>query len=249
MGSLTALTTALMNLCVNAADAMTNGGTLTIRTAVLEAGSVDLIVEDTGHGMTPEVLTRAMEPFYTTKGVGKGTGLGLSMVYGTVQAHGGVLALQSRCGQGTVARISLPIANEERGGNLSPGPLSCQPGVLEPLRILLVDDDPLVREATLASLENQGHCVTAVSSGYKALGLIEDEHLWDLVVLDLNMPNLGGLETLKRIRSLRADLPVIVASGYADAATRADLEVMDRVTVLCKPYTRWEFQQALWRHL
>jgi PAS domain S-box-containing protein len=244
MGSATALSTALMNLCVNAVDAMPDGGTLTLRTARLDDQTVELVVQDTGHGMPPEVISRAMEPFYTTKPKGKGTGLGLSLVFGTVQAHGGSLDIRSQVGKGTEICIHFPVIPGE--GHL-PAPATSRPASKESgvLRVLLVDDDPLVQQTAPGLLESDGHHVTVAGGGYEALGLLEHGSGWDVVVLDLNMPELDGYETLKRLRHLKPDLPVIVATGYADDHARSRLEEMGHVSILPKPYSIQEFRQAL----
>ena len=244
VGSHTALSTALMNLCVNAMDAMPDGGTLTLRTVRPDDQSVELIVQDTGLGMPPEVLARAMEPFYTTKPVGKGTGLGLSMVFGTVQAHGGHMEIRSQAGQGTEIRVTLPAIPGQAKRPALDAPRSASKEVGK-VRVLVVDDDSLVREAATGMLASQGHRVMEAGGGYEALGLIEDGSECDVVVLDLNMPKLDGLETLKRLRRFKPDLPVLVATGYVDDLVRARLEKMSKVSILPKPYSIDEFQQAL----
>jgi CheY-like chemotaxis protein len=244
MGSATALSTALMNLCVNAVDAMPDNGTLRLHTSFSESAGVELLVEDTGEGMTPDVLARAMEPFFTTKPVGKGTGLGLSMVFGTVQSHGGNLDIQSELGRGTRIRIRLPIVSDHRLGLLT-GPIEPAFSSTQVYKILLVDDDPMIRETSLALLEFLGHQVTAVRGGQEALDLIRRSSGWDVVVLDLNMPGLDGLGTLKRLRNLQPTLPVIMATGYADEDTQRELVNLGRVVLLLKPYSLHEIQGIL----
>lgn len=242
-GSATAIATALMNLCVNAVDAMPEGGMLTMRTRRLEDHRVALTVEDTGLGMTPEVLDRAMEPFYTTKSVGKGTGLGLSMVYGTVRAHGGAISIKSQPGKGTQVQIALPIGED---------PLLEKPGIQpavagtlrRSLRVLLVDDDALIRESAPALLEAMSHTVTVVGGGQEALWLLEHDAAWDVMILDLNMPNMDGVETLKRLRAMNSRLPVVVASGYAEAFVVERLKDMGAVAFLAKPYVLGDLDQA-----
>jgi CheY-like chemotaxis protein len=233
-----------MNLCVNALDAMPDGGTLTLRTRSLEDREVQLLVRDTGQGMPPEVIARAMEPFFTTKPIGKGTGLGLAMVFGTVQAHGGTLEIRSEVGKGTELEIRLPLAP---GAGLDPAGLAAPAAArsLGSLRVLLVDDDQLVRLTAPALIESQGHRVTVASGGFEALGLLEHGPGWDVVVLDLNMPDLDGLETLRRLRRLRPGLPVLLATGYADDQTRVSLGALGPLTILPKPYSIEDLQQAL----
>ncbi|WP_243303209.1 hybrid sensor histidine kinase/response regulator [Geothrix oryzisoli] len=244
MGSSTALGTALMNLCVNAVDAMPDGGKLIIRTALLGDRELELIVEDTGQGMPPEVLKRAVEPFYTTKPMGKGTGLGLSMVYGTVQAHKGTLAMHSAPGAGTRVQIRLPITPEDPtlpAVEEAVAPSPSGPG----LKILLVEDDPIVGEASMSLLENLGHRVTMVAEGYRAIGLAGPGAAWDVVLLDQNMPGMSGLETLRRIRRLHATLPAVITSGYADDEVRDGFRRLGHTAMLGKPYSREELQKSL----
>ena len=239
-----ALSTALMNLCVNAVDAMPDGGTLTLRTRAWDTRTLALEVQDTGQGMAPEVLSRALDPYFTTKPVGKGTGLGLSMVYGTVQAHGGRMELLSRPGQGTCARLLLPI---QAVGAKSPEPVAAARSrpAGRPLELLVVDDDDLVLQSIPPMLETIGHQVTAVKGGQAALGRLEAGGSWDAVILDLNMPGMDGLETLERLRSLRRDLPVLIATGYADERLRGRILQNHKVGFITKPYSAQEVQEAL----
>ncbi|MCM2255198.1 MAG: PAS domain S-box protein [Vicinamibacteria bacterium] len=243
LGSASALSTALMNLCVNALDAMPGGGTLVLSTARRGERHVELAVEDTGHGMPPEVLARAMEPFFTTKPVGKGTGLGLSRVFGAVQAHGGSVEIQSKPGLGTRVLITLPVVLGDRP--LAPRAATTRPRAGQAFRLLMVDDDPLVRETWPALLEAMGHQVAVATSGFEALGMLEHGGDWDVVLLDQNMPGLDGVETLARLRQQRPDLPVILATGFLDATARERLRGLTRVCVLAKPLSAEEFQQAL----
>ena len=243
-GSPSALATALMNLCVNAIDAMPGGGALTLRTLDTDGKTVELAVEDTGHGMPPEVVSRAMEPFFTTKPVGKGTGLGLAMVFGTVQAHGGTMEIQSRVGKGTTVHLHLPKAGRElpaRAAVTAPPTSPDRPL----LRILLVDDDLLVRMATELLLDALGHAVTPAEGGLQALALAEGGGDWDVAMLDLNMPDLDGLETLTRLRRLRPALPALIATGYADEEVLRNLARFERVALLNKPYSLDEFEGGL----
>jgi len=248
MGSATALSTALMNLCMNAVDAMPEGGTISIQTALKGDRDVELTIEDTGSGMSPEVIARAMDPYFTTKPAGKGTGLGLSMVYGTVQAHQGTMDIHSWPGIGTRVQIWLPMRGEETVLSLGAFEYERSAGHVPfrtSLRVLLVDDDPMVRESVSIMLEDAGHLITLASGGPEGLGLIEHGAGWDIVLLDLNMPGMDGLETLKRLRILKPTLPVVVATGYADEPTRADLERLGPVAILPKPYSPEEFQDAV----
>jgi PAS domain S-box-containing protein len=241
-GSPTALSTAIVNLCLNALDAMPGGGTLTLRTAHLDSGEVSMVVEDTGSGMSPEVLSRAVEPFYTTKPAGKGTGLGLSLVFGTVKSHRGTLDIESQPGRGTRVEIRLPVARGDQPPDSVPPP---EPVATRSLRVLLVDDDAIVRRSAAALLETLGHAVTVASGGEEALCLVEQGADWDVVLLDLNMPGLDGVQTLGRLRRVRQGLPVVLASGHLDEQLVSRLERLGAVSALPKPYSTAELQQAL----
>jgi len=243
VGSQAGLSNALMNLCVNALDAMPEGGTLTLRTERSDAQHLGLVVEDTGQGMAPEVVARAVEPFFTTKPVGKGTGLGLSVVFGTVQAHGGTLQVESRLGVGTQVRVCLPVVE---GNSLPPSSsVEERPAFPPPsFRILLVDDDPLVRQSVMAMLESLRHRATEVSGGCEALDLMARELSFDAVLLDQNMPGMTGIETLRRMRELGYSLPVFMTTGYVDETLYRALAGQGRVFLLPKPYTHEELQKA-----
>ena len=234
LGERGTLGSALMNLCVNAIDAMPGGGTLTLRTRNLADGMVAVAVEDSGEGMAPAVLTRAMEPFFTTKPLGKGTGLGLSMAYTTAKTHGGNLALQSEPGKGTTVVLRLPA--------LAGSPQAGEPAPADPLgtgsrRILLVDDDELILAAMPAMIEAQGHRVVTASGGPAALALLAAGAQVDLVVLDLNMPGMNGAETLRTLRRTWPGLPVILATGFLDDQTCDLLRGDPRTLSLLKPYS------------
>ncbi len=200
-----------MNLCINSIDAMPSGGTITLRTRLLQEGEVEISVGDTGEGMAPEVLERALEPFFTTKEVGKGTGLGLSMSRGVVKAHGGDLEISSEPGRGTTVKIVLPRI---------PAPAKTQPGredgsESETWRILLVDDDPDVRFLVERMLKREGHSVVSVDGGQAALDQLGRD-VPDLVVMDQNMPGMDGITTLEKIRQILPTLPVLISSGQPD---------------------------------
>ena len=244
-GDAGALSHALMNLCVNATDAMAAGGTLDIRTRGDGAGGVVLTVRDTGEGMLPDVLAKAMEPFFTTKPLGKGTGLGLSMVYGTMMAHDGSFDLFSQPGQGTEATLRFPASRvmpRVPAREMTPMVAFAAHGVL---RILLVDDDELIREAVGPLLEMLGHTVVAAASGSQALGLLKSGLLVDLVILDMNMPGMNGAEALPRILSLRPGVPVIMATGYSDQEIAPLMREHPTVTSLRKPFTLKEIQSKI----
>ncbi|HEY4143430.1 MAG TPA: PAS domain S-box protein [Pseudolabrys sp.] len=217
---------ALLNLAVNARDAMPVGGEIVIATREetvthangLKPGSyICLSVGDAGAGMDEETLKRAMEPFFTTKGIGKGTGLGLSMVHGMAEQSGGSFTLKSKPGQGTTAEIRLPVAL----AMTAPAP-HIKPALEAPsveamsLVIIAVDDDALVLTNTIAMLEDLGHTAIAAASGEEALRVLHQQDKVDLVITDQAMPDMTGAELAEIIRDERPKLPVIIATGFAE---------------------------------
>jgi len=237
-GDVNALSLMLMNLCVNAVDAMPGGGDLVLATR-LDGAWVEVRVADSGMGMAPEVLARACEPFFTTKPPGKGTGLGLSMAFSTMKAHGGSLEILSEPGRGTEVRLRFPAA----GSEASPQPVDPGlPGSGTPLRVLVADDDPLIREATAGMLVALGHAPTLTASGEEALDHLEAGLAPDALVLDLNMPGLGGSATLARVRQRWPDLPVLLASGSLDTFPG---EPGPRLVHLPKPFGLRDLDQKL----
>ena len=259
---------ALINLAANARDAMPDGGSLIITARhqwvsgtesafitpfaeqsaahdLAPGGYVVLAVTDTGTGMEPAVLARAADPFFTTKGVGKGTGLGLSMVHGFAKQSGGTLHLESRLGHGTTAELWLPSLGEASGA----GSVAVSPDVACPseragcaLRILLVDDDVLVLASTLAFLEHlHPASVHAVTSGKDALSVLRHDGGFDLLLTDYMMPDMSGTELAAAARALHPRLPVLIASGFADA----DELARSSWPCLRKPYSLDQFVQAL----
>ena len=241
-GDPAALSHALMNLCVNAVDAMPEGGTLSLRTWNGGDGRIHLEVADTGTGMTPEVLEHALEPFFSTKPQGKGTGLGLALVYGTVKAHQGTLELLSDPGRGTRALLHFPSAIPSSAETTAP---AIPGGEAARLQVLIVDDDELVSTSTQALLESLGHAVATASSGEAALERLAQGPPPDAVILDLNMPGLGGEGTLPRLRELHPDLPVFLATGRADQHAMDLAKRIPRTTLLAKPFTRDELAARL----
>jgi signal transduction histidine kinase len=223
---------ALLNLALNARDAMGSlGGTLTIaaREAAVEPDDpaslkpgfyVCVSVTDTGKGMDEATLQRATEPFFTTKGLGKGTGLGLSMVQGLAEQSGGRLVLSSRKGEGTTAELWLPRAESEDLALIpSTGADEAQAGAAGPVgsyTVLLVDDDPLVLLGTASMLEDLGHAVVGTSSGWQALEYLRSVSEVDLVITDYAMPGMTGLQLAAKVKALRPDLPMIMATGYGE---------------------------------
>jgi signal transduction histidine kinase len=217
---------AILNLALNARDAMAEGGRLTIaaRSRAIGAGNIQgldageyvcLAVTDTGAGMDEVTLKRAAEPFFTTKEVGKGTGLGLSMVYGLAAQSGGVARVSSRVDVGTTVELWLPIAN---GAAVQAPQHADADAVAQTERrcILLVDDDAMVTEATAGMLEGLGHRALVASSGLLALELIRLEPAIDLLITDQAMPGMSGTELAVRVRDARPSLPIVIATGFAD---------------------------------
>jgi PAS domain S-box-containing protein len=233
-GDPAALSHALMNVCVNAVDAMPEGGTLTLGTRNDGAAGILLEVEDTGSGMPPEVLDRVLDPFFTTKPRGKGTGLGLAIVYGTVKAHGGLLDLESEVGRGTRVRIRLPACGAEAPDQGVPPAEASGP---TRLRMLVVDDDELLQAAWVQVLGILGHGAVLVSSGEEALARLGQDRVFDGVILDWNMPGLGGAGTLPRLRALCPDLPVVICSGGAQPGLQRLLAADANLHQLAKPFT------------
>jgi PAS domain S-box-containing protein len=243
-GDPSALTHAFMNLCVNAVDAMPERGSLTLRTRNLGRNWIEVTVEDTGCGMPEAVLKRAMEPFFTTKEIGRGTGLGLAMVHSTVKAHRGQLEIHSTPGQGTQVRMRFPAC--EAAAEADQAPAEARPETTKRvLRVLLVDDDELIQVSVQSILQTLGHEVDTTSCGEEALARIEAGLRPDLVILDLNMPGLGGRGTLPRLRALLPAVPVLLSTGRADQAALDLVKTHPNVTLLAKPFNIKELQQYL----
>ena len=240
---------ALINLAVNARDAMPQGGSLTIACHNEENGRriglprdpfVCITVTDTGEGMSEATLARAQEPFFTTKGVGKGTGLGLSMVHGFTAQSGGAMRIRSQPGQGTSVTIWLPRAKEGSKAADAEIPLT-QPKEVRSLRILLVDDDILVSMGAADMLLDLGHSVTEAQSGSHALKLLETDAPFDIVVTDYAMPGMNGFELAQKIRQRNPKLPIVLATGYAELPADRSIEFVH----LSKPYTSKDLAGAL----
>jgi signal transduction histidine kinase/ActR/RegA family two-component response regulator len=246
----------LMNLAVNARDAMRDGGLLTIETANVElTRSVDgepfvviagpyvlLAVTDTGTGMNAETKARAFEPFFTTKAPGQGTGLGLSMVYGIVKQSGGYIWVDSELGAGTRVRIYLPRADDMLLPLELPEdaePAAAPPAPPEGVRatLLLVEDEDGVRELIHEWLSGHGYTVHAAEDGHQALLAAADIEQIDLLIADVVMPTMGGPALAKRLLQVRPDLKVIYVSGYADEAIGDRRMLEEGASFLQKPFT------------
>jgi PAS domain S-box-containing protein len=242
------LEAAVLNLAVNARDAMPDGGVLRLAaktrrtrgTRSLQAGDyVCLTVTDTGEGMDAETLSKAADPFFTTKGVGKGTGLGLSMVHGLMLQTGGALEIRSVPGQGSTVELWLPLASGDiRGAEQAVEPAEAAP--LEGLQVLAVDDDPLVLMNTQSLLEDLGCRVEVAASGADALRLLGEDLHFDLMLSDQVMPEMSGGELMTAARLLRPDLPVIIATGFTE-----DLDHPLEPRRLQKPFSQTELETAV----
>jgi len=230
----------LLNLAINARDAMPEGGRVTIRTANVSRGDspadlppgdyVRVSVSDTGQGMSEEVLSKALEPFFTTKEPGKGSGLGLSMVHGVATQSSGGLHIDSRPGRGTTVSVYLPRARRVSAARAREAQSAA---VHEPATILVVDDDPDVREVAVSSLESLGYHMLAAENGPAALDLLAHSGTVDLLLVDMAMPGMNGVELIKRARERHGDLRAMLVTGYADVGAFAPVE---GDLVLQKPY-------------
>ena len=249
---------AIINLAINARDAMPRGGMLTIETCLVSLNAdaagrianarpgeyVMLTVSDMGHGMSPEVLKHAMEPFFTTKDPGKGTGLGLATIHSTVRQSGGFVAIDSTEGEGTSVHLYFPKA--EPGPIVSraaPSPKEARLGDGE--LILLVEDNDKVRDATANRLESLGYAVLGAKTGPEAITQLESGEPIALVFSDIVMPGgMTGYDVAERVRSMKPDLKVLMTSGYSDMPLAVS-EAARKIKVLGKPYTREQLGCAL----
>jgi two-component system cell cycle sensor histidine kinase/response regulator CckA len=245
----------VLNLCVNARDAMSSGGSITLTTSTVPGAKLAqhnadsnrtyacLAVTDTGTGMSPEVRQRIFEPFFTTKQANRGTGLGLAVVYGIVVAHHGFIDVQSTVGVGSTFSVYLPLAE-----NVTFAPAiianSDFPGGTESL--LIVDDEESLRNLLAQALTRKGYHTITATSGVDAIEMISDpSKFFDAVLLDLNMPGANGVEVLRVIRMCRPKLKVMIVSGHITAEARAEFEQMGQRDFVQKPYKLDE----LGRHL
>jgi signal transduction histidine kinase/CheY-like chemotaxis protein len=241
----------ILNLAINARDAMPSGGRLTITTEnvdkvprrlaseLAEQHFVAISVADTGTGMTPEVQARAFEPFFTTKEQGRGTGLGLSQLYGFAKQSGGTVKIDSRVGEGTKVTVYLPRTHPPANVvELQP----VEGGQTGRISVLLVDDDDAVREVCGTMLEEIGCQVTQASSGEEALEALS-RGAFTVLVTDVAMPGMSGVELARRTRETFPDLPVLFASGYADLDMFGDQ--LDAEVVMKKPYRLAELAARL----
>jgi PAS domain S-box-containing protein len=248
------LETALLNLLVNSRDAMLEGGTIKISarlvttppmmgTKALNGECVVLTVSDTGEGMDPDTLSRATEPFFTTKGIGKGTGLGLSMVHGITEQLGGRLRIASQKSKGTSVELWLPLVHGEVWVPVAAAEVPIAESGKKSLVIVVVDDDKLVLTNTTAMLEDFGHTVIESSSGAAALEVIRKTSHVDLVITDQAMPQMTGMQLAAAIKVDWPDLPILLMSGYAELPSKTPFELPK----LAKPFSLDDLEDAVAR--
>lgn len=249
------LESALLNLTINARDAMPAGGTISIKLANARLNEayaaanpdakvgeyVEIAVADTGCGMSKEVLGRVLEPFYSTKEIGKGTGLGLSMVYGFVKQSGGHLKLYSEVGHGTVVRIYLPRADEREVEQAKHDSAMVQSLPSGSETILVVDDDASLLEVSQALLENMGYQVIPARSGAEAIEIVDGEDDFDLVFTDMVMPGgISGIDLARAVRKRRPGIKILFTSGFTETIMFSQADTDDRALLLIKPYEEHE---------
>ena len=236
----------VLNLCVNARDAMPGGGTITLTTQRLEGEAVPanmrsrhacacLKVSDTGTGMPPEVRERIFEPFFTTKGVHKGTGLGLAVVYGIVASHEGCIDVESAVGQGSTFRVCLPFSDAAVQAPIVIKP-SEFPGGSE--SILIVDDEAALRLLLETTFTRKGYTVATARDGLEAIDVLgRMDKRFDIVLLDLNMPGATGIEVMKVLKATHPESKVVVLTGHLTPEVRAEFEALGQKHFVRKPYT------------
>lgn len=241
---------ALLNLVVNARDAMPNGGTIRVSLEEQDSPAADdlpsgrylrMTVADEGTGMDAETLKRATEPFFSTKELGKGTGLGLSMIHGLAIQLNGALRLRSIVGQGTRAELWLPVTEARIVAGAAPAEPAANPATSHALKILLVDDDVLIAMGSTAMLEDLGHEVFEAYSGAKALDILNAGTEIDLMITDFSMPKMNGAQLAAAARDLRPKLPILLATGYAELPDGNELNLPR----LAKPYMLEQLEREI----
>jgi PAS domain S-box-containing protein len=246
-GSPSELRDALVNLILNAVDAMPAGGTITVQVraerGLHDEQQVTVAVTDNGAGMTDEVRRHCLEAFYTTKGE-HGTGLGLSIVHGTLRRHGGSLEIDTLVGQGTTMRMRLPAQRTTETGDGLPSPAP-QPTVRRSLRILAVDDEPMMRQVVRRFLELDEHVVEVAVNGREAVAKLQASEPFDLVITDRAMPEMGGDELAAMVKVLTPETPVIMLTGFADLMEAVDQRPAGVDLVIAKPTTLARLRVAI----
>jgi signal transduction histidine kinase len=249
----------ILNLAINARDAMAVGGRLTIETANVTVNGIParpeqpqpgeyvmISVSDTGTGMPPEVLARIFEPFFTTKETGKGSGLGLAQVFGFVKQSGGGLRVDTALGEGTSFKVYLPRV-ESAATLVAAPPIDCvraRPPGSKPV-LLVVDDDEGVREVTATRLSEAGYAVREAASGLQALASLEGNPCVDLVVLDFAMPGMNGAEAAAELRKRWPAMPVVFVTGFADTAALRQAGASGSDAVVLKPFRDGELERKV----
>jgi PAS domain S-box-containing protein len=254
MADPTQLEVAILNLAINARDAMPDGGILRFSTTPVEISGdpdiedgdyIELTISDTGAGMPPEVAERAFEPFFTTKEVGKGTGLGLSMVYGMARQSGGAARIESRLGEGTSVKLLFRKADgQSASAHAAAAETEESPAVAarRAALVLVIDDDPDVRGFIVGTLEDQGYRVHEASDGREGLAALDREKP-DLVIVDFIMPEMSGAEVARQIRTRHADQPLLFVSGYSE--TEAVKNTAPDAPLLTKPFRAEALHKAV----
>jgi PAS domain S-box-containing protein len=249
----------LMNLCINAADAIVSNGRIVISTEntivdersatanndLMPGHYIELSVNDNGCGIDKNTLNRIFEPFFTTKKPGKGTGLGLAMAYGSVQEHGGTMIVDSTPGEGTTVSIFLPtIATATQPDDIVATTNAHQPTKGKG-RVLMVDDEKMIRQIGRRMLERMGFEVSTAKNGAEAVNIYKEDKNIDLVMLDLGMPVMDGTECFKRIREINPQARVLIVSGFAEHQNTADLLEQGAMGLLQKPFSAQGFNDAV----
>jgi len=249
---------ALLNLAINARDAMPDGGELTLRTAHVDveegemlavpAGEYALVaVSDSGTGMPPEVVERIFEPFFTTKPIGKGTGLGMSMIYGFMQQSGGHITVDSTPGQGTTVSLFMPVvhdaATEKEAANAQPVSLGAGQS------ILVVEDDAQVRMLVTVVLEDLGYTAEVVEDADGAIPILASSKKIDLLITDVGLPGLNGRQLAEIARQSRPALPVLFMTGYAEKAQERSAFLDNGMAMIAKPFLLDAFSEAVRRSM
>jgi CheY-like chemotaxis protein len=238
----------VLNLCVNARDAMPQGGAITVTTSIRPGSELVsrhhtaepgrryacLDVSDTGTGITPEVRARLFEPFFTTKQLNQGTGLGLAVVYGITSSHQGFIDVESALGVGSTFHVYLPLAGDVSLAVPAAGSSEFPSGTES---LLVVDDETSLRNLLAAAFTRKGYRVSTAATGLEAIEIIADpSRQLDAVLLDLNMPGTNGVQVLKVIRASRPNLPVLVISGHITPEVRVEFQNLNQHDLIQKPY-------------